>query len=69
MHKVATKIKRCRVELLKWNRQHQGNAARRIQLIQEEMEFLKDQGGFLDWDRLQVLQGALAEAYIDEELY
>lgn len=48
MYKVATKIKRCRLELLKWNRQQQGNAARKIQRIQEEMKNLNEQGGQKD---------------------
>lgn len=48
MHKAATKIKRCRVELLKWNSQGQGNAAKWITLIQIEMERLKEEGGNRD---------------------
>lgn len=44
MHKVATKIKRCRVELLKWSRQVQGNAAKKIQECQKHLESLKELG-------------------------
>lgn len=69
MYKVATKIKRCRVELLKWNRQGQGNAAKRIRMIQEKMERLTELGGNRDWNRCHAMKEALDQAYKDEEIF
>lgn len=40
MFKVACKIKRCRMDLLKWNRKSQNNSAAIIQKLKEEMEEL-----------------------------
>lgn len=45
---VAYKIKRCRMKLLKWSKQLQGNSVVKIQKLKEELETLREQEGQMD---------------------
>lgn len=48
MYQVASKIKRCRLELIKWSRGSQHNSAIRIQNLKMEIEQLQQQDGQRD---------------------
>lgn len=67
--KVAAKIKNCRVELLKWSRQQQGNLAKKIKRIQGAMDRLKEEGDQRDWSFWNSLKIQLNEAYEEEEMF
>lgn len=45
MFKVASKIKRCKMKLIKWNRQQESKSAIRINNIKKELDELKDKKG------------------------
>lgn len=63
LFKVVAKIKRCRLELLQWSRQQQGNATKEIQRIKGEMDRMKEEGGQRDWESWNYLRSKLHEAY------
>lgn len=51
MFQVATKIKLCILEILKWDRLQSSKAARKIQEIKDKLESLREQEGSRDWNR------------------
>ena len=69
MHRLAAKIKACRVRILAWNREHNGNAAVKIQKIKVKMEHLAALGGQRDWSAWYNLKEQLDLAYQEEEKY
>lgn len=69
MFQVTQKIKRCRLELLKWNNNQECNSTVRIQKLKEEMSEMKKTGGQRDWDKWNSLKGQLDKAYKDEEMF
>lgn len=69
MFQVAQKIKRCRIELLKWHSQQECNSVSKIQKLKEEMDVLQAAGGQRDWERWNVVRTQLNEAYVEEEQY
>lgn len=56
MFKVAYKIKRCRLALLRWDKQSQGNSAVKIQKLKEELKTLRELEGQRDWERWFLLK-------------
>ncbi|CAI9117559.1 OLC1v1018964C1 [Oldenlandia corymbosa var. corymbosa] len=62
MHQLVVKIKRCRLELLKWSRGQNLNPSREIKRISGEMDGLKAQGGARDWDKWKRLKEELVES-------
>lgn len=69
MFTVATKIKQCRLGLLKWSKQQQGNAAKRLKELKEEMDQMKEEGGRRNLDHWNSLRIQLHEAYQEEEVF
>lgn len=67
MFQVASKIKRCRLELIEWSRGSQNNSAIRIQNLTVEMEELQQQDGQGDWRKWHLLKSQLDKAYSEEE--
>lgn len=51
MFQVAQKIKRCRMDLIQWNKTLSSNSATRIQQLKEDMVGLQEAGGQRDWDK------------------
>lgn len=51
MFQVASKIKKCRIDLLKWNSSQESNSATMIQKLKAEMEEMKESDGVLDGEK------------------
>lgn len=68
MFKVAYKIKRCRLALLRWNKQLQGNSAVKIQILKDELETLRELEGRRDWERWFLLKNQFDITYKEEEM-
>lgn len=69
MHKVACKIKQCRLEIIEWNRVSKHNSAKRIEELKGEIEKLRVEGGDRNWWRWQGLKYELDEAYKVEKMF
>lgn len=54
--KVAYKIKRCRMELIKWNKQQESNSAIRIHKLKEEIVEMKETEGQRNWEKWNTLK-------------
>ncbi|XP_071901112.1 uncharacterized protein [Coffea arabica] len=69
MFKVMQKVKRCRVNLLKWNSKIQGNSKQKIEQIKDQMQQLNLCDAEVKRERKKRLKNELKEAYRDEEIY
>lgn len=69
MYKVAYKIKRCRMALIRWSKQVENNSAVKIQKLKEEMEMLRDRGQQRDWEAWDKLKGQLDIAYKEDDMF
>lgn len=69
MFKVASKIKKYRMALLKWNKQQMSNSAIRISQLKKELDALRDKKGQRDWEQWHVLKSQLDSVYTGEEMY
>lgn len=69
MFKVARKIKKCRMDLLGWNKQNQNNSIKRIQQLKDEMEKLIDEESIRDWGMWHSPRSQLDITYKEERLY
>ncbi|XP_071926170.1 uncharacterized protein [Coffea arabica] len=69
MYKVHRKIATCKVEILKWRNQFQGNARKNIDKVKKQLEELKDTDCQDKKRRNKMLKRQLKEAYEEEEMF
>nr|XP_027065280.1 uncharacterized protein LOC113691366 [Coffea arabica] len=67
MYQVATKIKNCRVALLKWKNNFQANSRDKIELIKKQLCDLKEVRGNSRNISMAALKKELSKAYKEEE--
>lgn len=69
MYQVTYKIKRCRMDLIRWHKLQDSNSAKRIQMLKLEMDAMKELEGQWDWERWNTLKNQLDLAYKEEEQF
>lgn len=69
MYQVCSRIKKCRVALLKWSKGLQTNSSKQIMNLKNEMEAMSSLRGDRDWQKWTQLKGRLNEGYKSEESF
>ncbi|XP_071924897.1 uncharacterized protein [Coffea arabica] len=69
MFKVVQKVKRSRVNLLKWNSKIQGNSKQKIEQIKDQLQQLNLSDTEAKRERKKSLKNELKKSYRDEEIY
>lgn len=69
MYKVCSRIKTCRVDLLKWSKGVITNSRKQITDLKLEMEEMSRWGGDWHWQHWYHLKRRLHEAYRNEKVY
>lgn len=69
MFKVASKIKNCGNEHIKWNREQENNSGLKIQILKKAMEDLRGRGNRGDGALWNDLKHQLDVAYKEDEVY
>lgn len=69
MFRFHCKIKRSKVQILKWKQKANTDLVKQIQNIKQQMESMQEQGGTRGWNQWRNLKIVLNKAYGEEETY